>query len=95
MLERLSDKTHEINTAVVLLNTATQSMQTDVEVASVTFRQLSRQEISDYVATGEPLDKAGAYAIQGGAKGFVTNVEGDLDAVIGLPLANIRKWLIP
>lgn len=93
MLQSLANKKHEVYTAVVLLNTQDHSLKKHVEIASVTFRQLSDQEITDYVATGEPLDKAGAYAVQGGAKKFVTKVDGDLDAVIGLPLEPIRRWL--
>jgi septum formation protein len=59
----------------------------------VTFRRLEPGEIADYVASGEPLDKAGAYAIQGGAAGFVERVEGRRDTVIGLPV-NLARDLI-
>jgi len=93
MLRKLSENTHIVCTAVILLNTQDESIQTHVDVASVTFRQISEQEISDYVASKEPLDKAGAYAIQGGAQKFVIQVDGNIDAVIGLPLEPIKKWL--
>ena len=93
MLKKLSGKTHQINTAVALLNTASGEKKSHLEIAHVTFRSLTEKEIRNYVATGEPMDKAGAYAIQGEAKGFVEKVYGDIDAVIGLPLAPIRQWL--
>ena len=93
MLQKLSTKTHILYTAVVLLNTKDKSLKKHLEEVKVTFRTLSEKEIKDYVVTGEPMDKAGAYAIQGGAKDFVTKVEGDLEAVIGLPLEPIRNWL--
>ena len=56
------------------------------EVTTVTFRKLMRSEIAAYVAGGEPMDKAGAYAIQGGARAFVACCDGPLDNVIGLPI---------
>ncbi len=93
MLQELSGKTHQIYTAIALLNSNDQSIKTHLETASVTFRTLLTQEIADYVATGEPLDKAGAYAIQGGAKNFATKVDGDLNAVIGLPLEALKELL--
>jgi septum formation protein len=65
-----------------------------VEIFSVTtmveFRELTAEEIRDYVATGEPMDKAGAYAIQGGAKGFVVKCDGSITNVIGFPVEEIR-----
>jgi septum formation protein len=57
------------------------------------FRELSDKEIGDYVATGEPLDKAGAYAVQGGAKDFIETIEGDFDNVVGLPIKRIQQVL--
>ena len=60
-----------------------------VETTAVTFRPLSKEEIADYVATGEPMDKAGAYGIQAGAVRFVRKVDGEIDNVIGL----LRKLL--
>ena len=64
-----------------------------VDVTQVTFRDLAVDEIQAYVRTGEPLDKAGAYAIQGGARGFVVRLEGASDTVIGLPLALLDTLL--
>jgi septum formation protein len=59
-------------------------------VTKVRFRRLSHGEIEEYVATGESLDKAGGYAIQGGAAGFVLRVDGSLSNVIGLPLEELH-----
>ncbi len=94
MLSTLSGQTHSIFTAVVLLNTRDNTAQSHVEQAKVTFRTLSTEEIDTYVASGEPLDKAGAYAIQGGAKEFAVAIEGELNSIIGLPLNILREWLL-
>jgi len=88
MLALLSGRTHEVATAVAL--GCGQRLASGVDVARVTFRTLSDEEIAAYVATGEPLDKAGAYAIQGGAAGFVQRLEGSRDTVVGLPVALVR-----
>ena len=61
----------------------------EVTTSTVTFRSLTPAEVDAYVATGEPLDKAGAYAIQGGAGEFVERLEGSLSAVIGLPVERL------
>jgi septum formation protein len=96
MLHLLSGRTHEVLTAVVLINapggdflgesrkSPPESLQ--VEVTSVEFAKLSEDEIDWYVATGEPHDKAGAYAIQGLASRFVTRIEGSYSNVVGLPV---------
>lgn len=86
MLESLSGRAHLTHTAVALVGV---DGRTTVEAVTTTvrFRELSPAEIAWYVATGEPLDKAGAYAIQGGAATFVVGVEGSVSNVVGLPLA--------
>ena len=61
--------------------------------SAVFFKGLSGQEINDYVATGEPLDKAGAYTIQGVGKTLVDHIEGDYDNVVGLPVAAVLEVL--
>ena len=63
--------------------------ETAVATTTVEFRPLTDAEIDEYVASGEPMDKAGAYAIQGGAGGFVTRIDGEFDNVVGLPVALI------
>lgn len=85
MLRRLSGRDHEVLTAVVVRHG---DRVADVVVrTTVTFRPLEAAEIAWYVATGEPADKAGAYALQGGAGAFVTGIVGSDTSVIGLPLA--------
>lgn len=89
MLQALSGKTHRVMTAIALVARKEEqdlNIETAVDSTTVTFRQLSRQEIRDYVATGEPMDKAAAYAIQGGARDFVLKIEGSPTNVIGLPM---------
>lgn len=84
MLERLQGHTHEVLTAVAVARDATVSQALDV--SRVTFRPVDRATLVRYVATGEPLDKAGAYAIQGLGAPLIERVEGDFFGVMGLPL---------
>lgn len=91
MLERLSDRDHRVLTAVAVARGA--ELQSSVAETLVSMRRMSAAEIAAYVATGEPMDKAGAYAIQGGAAGFVQRISGDFDNVVGLPLAVVRQLL--
>ena len=91
MLRRLSGKTHEVSTAVaVRWNT---QILIAVSPSRVTFRTLTGDEIERYVATGEPFDKAGAYAIQGRAGAFVSHLEGSYSGVVGLPLFETAEIL--
>ena len=90
MLSSLSGQTHRVVTGVAVAVGG--RLYSAVETTAVTFRPLSREEIAEYVATGEPMDKAGSYGIQAGAVRFVQRVDGELDNVIGLPrklLANL------
>lgn len=93
MLVQLSGKTHEVITGVALIHVRTLSVQSWIERTSVTFRRLSLREILDYVDTGLPLDKAGAYGIQDRAAAFVKRVEGCYFNVVGLPLASLVERL--
>ena len=86
MLTRLAGRAHLAHTAVAVVD-RDGSCRVEVVTTTVRFRDLEADEIAWYVATGEPLDKAGAYAIQGGAAAFVTRVEGSVSNVVGLPLA--------
>ncbi len=91
MLRSLSGRTHEVMTGVCLrFPERTACFHTETRV---TFRTLSESEIIDYVATGEPMDKAGAYAIQGGAAKMVRRVEGSYSNVVGLPLCEVIEKL--
>ena len=91
MLRRLSGRSHQVVTGVAVRRDG--RLRSGHAAARVTFRPLTPEQIDAYVATGEPLDKAGAYAYQGGAGAFVTRLEGDADTVIGLPLALLKRLL--
>jgi len=97
-LSRLSGKSHEVKTALVLFDLKTQEKISHIETTKVFFKKLSDQDIHDYIQTGEPMDKAGAYAIQGVGKKFIDHFTGDYNNVVGLPLSaleniiTINKW---
>jgi len=84
MLEQLQGKTHEVLTAVAVAENG--RLEQALDVSRVTFRPNGRKTLEEYVATGEPLDKAGAYAIQGVGAPLIERVEGDFFGVMGLPL---------
>jgi septum formation protein len=93
MLRRLSGRSHAVVTAYALVDCTTgrelvRSVETDV-----TFRHLTDDDIDAYVATGEPLDKAGAYGIQGRGAVLVDRIDGDYFTVVGLPLADLAAAL--
>lgn len=92
MLQGLSGRSHTVLTGVALINSLGR-LKTEVIETSVAFRQLSREEIKAYVSGGEPLDKAGAYGIQGEAKKFVVSISGSLTNVIGLPMEYLTEQL--
>lgn len=91
MLRAMSGRTHAVHTGVAVRRG--DSVRSNVETTHVAFRALAPEEIDAYVSTGEPLDKAGAYAIQGGAADFVARVDGPLDNVVGLPMGLVRALL--
>ena len=93
MLAMLSGNTHEVFTGVTILDAATGERETRVVRTGVSFRTLSSEEIDRYIATGEPMDKAGAYAIQGGAGCFVEAFDGSFENVVGFPVHEIRQML--
>jgi septum formation protein len=93
MLTALSGRNHEVITGFTVFDTVSgihlsRSVHTDV-----TFRTISEKEIRDYIATGCPMDKAGAYAIQGGAVHFVRSISGSYTNVVGLPMAELYEVL--
>jgi len=90
-LRALSGRTHQVHTGVAVHGPS--GMTSSVTTTSVTFRELGRVEIADYVATGDPLDKAGAYGIQGDAGRFVARLDGSLSNVVGLPRAQTAALL--
>ena len=86
LLERLVGREHSVVTAVALVESDTLRIREAVVTSRVEMRAVERSELIAYVATGEPLDKAGGYAVQGGARSFVTRIHGSETNVIGLPL---------
>ena len=91
ILERLSGATHEVLTAVAVAQDA--HVATALSVSTVEFRELEGAEIRRYVASGEPLDKAGAYAIQGRAAAFARAIRGSYSGIVGLPLYETARLL--
>lgn len=91
MLAALSGKRHEVLTAVALQ--FEDQVETALSVSEVQFRELTPEDINDYVATGEPDDKAGAYAIQGRAALFVREIRGSQSGIVGLPLYETAQLL--
>lgn len=83
-LQRLSGREHEVLTAIAFK--FGERMEAELSVTAVRFRELGRSEIDRYVASGEPMDKAGAYAIQGRAGAFIKEIRGSYSGVMGLPL---------
>jgi septum formation protein len=103
MLERLSDATHEVSTRFILATSLRDADPAHAQTVTtrVTFRALAREEIGQYVASGEGQDKAGSYAIQGQGGAFVERIEGSFTGVVGLPLCEVLValrslgWLQP
>ena len=93
MLKRLSGHTHHVHTGVTLV-LPDGGVITDADCSSVTFDEIPDEEIESYVRTGEPLDKAGAYAVQGRAALWIRRLEGCWSSVVGLPLYLVRSLLI-
>lgn len=89
MLAQLAGKCHEVITGLAIC--AGGKIFTDYDVTEVYFGSMTKQEIRDYVATGEPLDKSGSYALQGGATKFIEKIHGDWSNVVGLPVYRLRK----
>lgn len=105
MLRMLSGRTHQVITGVCMVRPIVggpglvgddqppPETTTASETTLVTMSQISENEILDYVATGEPMDKAGAYAIQGWASRWIPRIEGDYSNVVGLPVALVYRML--
>ena len=101
MLRLLSGRVHRVITGVCLVRAgdsrdllrAAELARTASETTLVTMNELSEDEIREYVASGEPMDKAGAYAIQGMASRWIPRIEGDYSNVVGLPVALVYRML--
>ena len=91
MLRMLSGRTHEVYTGVTVIRD--NSVNTEYQRSEVSFRNVSEDEIAAYVAMGESMDKAGAYAIQGRASLFVREIKGDYYNIMGLPVCLLGEML--
>jgi len=92
MLRMIGGRTHEVLTAVSIFHPG-EIVDTRMDTTTVEFAELSDADIEWYVSSGEPMDKAGAYAVQGLASRFVTRVEGSYSNVVGLPIALVYQML--
>jgi septum formation protein len=99
MLRLLSGRTHEVVTGVCLVGpvgerrTESRELRAASETTRVTMCKISDEDIGEYITTGEPMDKAGAYAIQGMASRWIPRIEGDYSNVVGLPVALVYRML--
>ncbi|MGD8566557.1 MAG: nucleoside triphosphate pyrophosphatase [Gammaproteobacteria bacterium] len=99
LLKQYSGATHQVFSAVAMVGTAAKTLQSApqeqvrVNTSRVTFRQLTERECERYWETQEPLDKAGGYAIQGKAAGFIKNIEGSYSGIMGLPLYEFAELM--
>jgi len=93
MLRTLSGKTMKIYSGLAVIDAGSKKELLDCEVAEVKMSKLSNKEIDDYIKTGEPLDKAGAFAVQGIGDVFIEKISGCYSSVIGLPLRSLYKSL--
>jgi septum formation protein len=94
ILTRLGGKTHTVFTGITLISNDDHRILSDYDSTQVEFNQLDREKIESYIATGEPMDKAGAYGIQGMGSFLVKGIRGSLDNVIGLPTEKLKEMLI-
>lgn len=94
MLAKLSGRWHSVYTGVTMIDTRSGKTLSRADVTRVHFVALTAQDIDAYVATGEPLDKAGAYGIQGRGGMFIDRIEGSYSNVVGLPMALVRSMLL-
>src|SRR5260370_9054250 len=92
MLRLLSGRAHQVTTGVSLVDRQGKS-DTRFSTARVHFRKLEPLEVERYIESGEPMDKAGAYAIQGGAAAWIERVEGEYSNVVGLPVLLVKEML--
>lgn len=93
MLVMLSGHTHSVISGFTVIDTKSGKVISDAEEAYITFKNLSSKEVDDYIATGEPLTRAGAYAIQTIGEKFIEKWEGDYDSIVGLPTSRVLEVL--
>ncbi len=93
MLRLISGKTHTVVTGMAVMDAGTSEVKSTLVRTTVRFKPLSDEEIEAYIATGDPMDKAGAYGIQGRAAAFIEGIEGCYSNVVGLPLSELMDIL--
>lgn len=93
MLRKLSGKPHSVITGFTVIDTNSNRVQSNFEQSTVYIKKLTKKDIDEYIKTGEPLEKAGAYAIQELGAKIVERYEGDYDNIVGLPLNSLSKTL--
>ena len=93
MLQMLSDKQHTVYSGIALINPVTKNILAEHVETKVKFRKLEEDEIMDYISTGEPLDKAGSYGIQGRGALFIESIQGCFFNVMGLPVSRLWELL--
>lgn len=93
ILKLLSGQVHEVKTAVCIIDSLSGREVSQIETTQISFKNLTDDEIWTYIETGEPMDKAGAYGIQGLGGKFVIHFEGPFDNVVGLPMGLVRNML--
>jgi septum formation protein len=91
MLRALANRTHQVYTGIAVVTATTQRVH--LETTNVTFSEVSEPDLAAYIASGDPLDKAGAYGIQGFAARWIPRIEGDYFNVVGLPIAATIRLL--
>jgi septum formation protein len=94
ILKKLSGRTHRVYTGITLVNRYNGKIVSDYDLTEVRFNRLEDEKILAYIDTGEPMDKAGAYGIQGMGGFLVESIRGNLDNVIGLPTGKLKEMLI-
>jgi len=93
MLLKMSGKIIDVISGLAVIDIAGKKELQDFEITKVKFKEMTEQEIDDYVATGQPLDKAGSFGIQGKAAVLIERIEGDYSNILGLPLFKLGKLL--
>jgi len=93
MLKKLSGKTHKVVTAIAMVDSETQEYKIKSTTSAVTFNELSDEQINYYISTFKPFDKAGSYGIQELPDGYIKNVDGDFENIIGISSATFRELL--
>lgn len=93
ILRELSGRSHRVYTGLSLMDKSSGKILSAYDCTEVKFNELKDEDIKNYIATGEPMDKAGAYGIQGMGNFLVDHIKGNLDNVIGLPMRKLREML--